>query len=1129
MTSPLIILTGPARSGKTERLLGIYRAALRDGPPRSTLWLTPTRRSAADILARLPGPELPGCLSPGVLTFESFAREVLAASGRPFQPISTLMKRQLVRFLIQQRRKAGKLRYFAPIADTHGLVDLVVAFISEMKRLEIWPEEFRRACVARGWREKDGELVAIYEAYQERLREHGLYDAEGRFWSARDLLSGGQAQPLERLRLVVVDGFADFTRTQHEILGLIARRAEAMYVSLPLEGEPRRDDLFAKTLQTLHALERRAPQGVSVETMPRRADGQWPAMQHLEAELFQSPRQAREAPDVQRIEMIAASREQGEIEQIGRRIKRLLTDGTDGVDGEGSARVAVRPAEIAVVFRSLGDVAPLVRETFGELGIPLDIEMSETLDETPLAAAVVAVLRLAVADWPFRHLLALLGSSYFQPQWPEWRESAAAAAAERAVRSLQIPSGAQKLIGALGRRSERLARQLATFSGDDPRRPRRLQQELADAQGATALLSRLREALAALPTRASQSQWAEALEQLAGEIGMLRVIELGEQDIARRDQDTWRCLLSGLRDGGALFEKIGEQPPELTAAEFVELLLDLLRWQRLPRRDDGVGRVRVLSAASVRALQVPYLFFAGLSERAFPSPDRQDRLYSDGEYRQLRQRSPDLPLPLRQERHQEEMLLFYEVLTRATRQIWLSYPALDAKAEPLLPSPYLREVERALGGESQVPRHVSLDLCGVPRSEHGPQSERDLRLQAVGQALGGDARLLATLPADGADGLRRCVLDGLALTHERAGQEFGRFEGILSSAAAQADVARRYGPQLRWTASHLEQYALCPHQFFLQRLLGLEPLEELALEPDYLQRGGLIHDVLAELHRSLNTGQGRPSSPAGCDTAQWEAAATSAMRRVLEQTGAEHDVQAALREIDRRIIRRWIQSYLGQHGQYDGKWSGFEESPLPAHFEVSFGLNPLSEDELSTDRPWEVEHNGEKLLLCGRIDRLDRGQHKGRQIFNVIDYKSGQVRPRVDREAPDGRQLQLELYALAAQELLFAGQAVPLHVGYWYVKQEGFKGSEPLHEIGGVGKGQDDGACQPSDFWRDRKRQVLDKVFALVRGVRAAEFPMASLDEHCTSRCAFKTVCRVNHARALEKTWQLPGGSKPSS
>ena len=37
--------------------------------------------------------------------------------------------------------------------------------------------------------DKDVELFEAYAAYQQTLRERGLFDAEGRFWSARDLLA----------------------------------------------------------------------------------------------------------------------------------------------------------------------------------------------------------------------------------------------------------------------------------------------------------------------------------------------------------------------------------------------------------------------------------------------------------------------------------------------------------------------------------------------------------------------------------------------------------------------------------------------------------------------------------------------------------------------------------------------------------------------------------------------------------------------------------------------------------------------------------------------------------------------------------------------------------------------------
>ena len=57
------------------------------------------------------------------------------------------MKRDLVRQIMVEQAARGRLKHFSSIAATGGLLDLVCEFISELKRLEIWPEEFhRRLC-----------------------------------------------------------------------------------------------------------------------------------------------------------------------------------------------------------------------------------------------------------------------------------------------------------------------------------------------------------------------------------------------------------------------------------------------------------------------------------------------------------------------------------------------------------------------------------------------------------------------------------------------------------------------------------------------------------------------------------------------------------------------------------------------------------------------------------------------------------------------------------------------------------------------------------------------------------------------------------------------------------------------
>ncbi|MFH1919718.1 MAG: UvrD-helicase domain-containing protein, partial [Planctomycetota bacterium] len=507
MTARVIATTGPAGSGKTSQALARYRAAISGGVPQSTLWLAPTWRATAAVRDRLMDTALDACLSPAVMTFDQFAEAVLLAAPQPVRPLSRLMKRLLVRLLLNEQLEAGQIGHFLPIAQTGGLVDQVCELISELKRLDVWPDRFRRACQSRGMTEKDAELLAIYEAYQQVLNKHHLYDAEGCFWSARRLLGEGQRRPFEHLRLVVVDGFADFTPPQHEILQILAGRVEELLVTLPLEAEPRRTDLFNKPLRTLAELRRRHP-GLIEEDVTRPAKTDWPAMAHLEANLFADPRLARPAPETTGLEILAASRRLGEIELIGARIKRLLTKGSRPAGGR-----PVPPGDVAVVFRSIREVDPLVREVFDKLGIPVALESGQALDRSSALIALAGLLRLDLEDWPFRGVLAVLSNNYFQPDWPEWQDGLAVGAAERAIRGLQIPLGRKRLLADLQRQAEQDASS------------RHAEERTRRAQLALPLLVRLQQALDRLPKRAALGRWADAWRQLADETGLLRIIE----------------------------------------------------------------------------------------------------------------------------------------------------------------------------------------------------------------------------------------------------------------------------------------------------------------------------------------------------------------------------------------------------------------------------------------------------------------------------------------------------------------------------------------------------------------------------------------------------------------------------
>jgi len=1098
------IVCGPARSGKTQRLLAKYRDALRTASPGTVLWLTPTHLSVAAVQRRLLGTDLAACLAPGVMTFGQLAERILESSPEIERPIGLLVQRRLLGEIVTEEVERGALQYFRYVASTPGLIDQLTEFIRELKRLEIWPEHFRQACESRGATAKDADLATIYEEYQRRLVEGRLYDAEGRFWSARNLLRDDRQAAIGQLQLLIVDGFTDFTHTQHDMLADLAGRADAVYVTLPLESPPARKELFAKCHQTLKRLLSRHAGAERID-VDRTDDPAWPAMARLERSLFCNPREQQGVGPTDGIEIISAPRPRGEIEAVARRVKKLLVEGDPVRNGD-----RVGPDEIAIVFRSLETAASSVREVFDRHGIPVVVASTEPLSSHALAKALLAVIELVVEDWPLRRLLAVLTHSAFHPSWTALRDATITSRAERVLRELQIAGGRDSILRALEVRS-------ATDAV--PRSP---------ASETFALLSRLGKSLDRLPEVATLSEWIVAIEELANDLGWFSDVGLADGDAADRRGDwpiVWQRIKEILSADRQLSRWLERPEESLDLTQLHARLIDVLRTEPVPSSKSEVGRVRVLSAIGARNLSVPYLFVAGLTERSFPLK-RRTTIYSEHEYQRLAE--ANLPVVLHAEQSQQEMLLFYETVTRAGRRLVLSYPSLNDKLEPELPSPYLLSACRACGMELPVEKP---ELSPIPTDDE-VASVGTWRIKATLDALDGrPARLAGMLTQPESAGVARNILAALEAIASRASRsEFGSFEGLVTSDRAKHRLSALFGDDRHWSPSELELYAACPFRFFAERVLRLKPMEAMELATDVAGRGSIVHETLAQVHRKLPspTPADDPSPTLG-DRESFVREFEQVLTELIADLSRQEPLTDALAEIDRLRLVRLADDYYEQHAQYDMRPDGEKVSSKkgaakqpavrmrPAHFEVSFGHSDKSDDPLSRPEPLELRYGEMWIRMAGRIDRIDRGALGETTLLNVIDYKSGSAPKTAGKpDAPqvEGTAIQLFIYSLAVTELLLADEeTMTWNAGYWSLKEKaGFRSIARYADVG-----VDE--ARPIDRRDDLKQDTIRQVAEIVFNARAGNFPVSSADKDCTRYCPFKTICRIGQVRQLEKRW----------
>jgi ATP-dependent helicase/DNAse subunit B len=1230
MKAAVNLILGPVRCGKSAMLWERYRAVLAGdafqpaghavdtateraassgsgslGPDSlgTGLWLAPNHHAVEEVRQRI-ADDLPrGCLLPGCYTFAQFADKILAESDLPIRPIDHLLKRQILKQVIEEALNANRLEHFAPIAASDGFLVWLDELISDLKRQEIWPEDFQRvidpASSGKGSsnkrvkvRPKDRELCLLYTAYQEMLTRHHCYDAEGRFWSARELLRSDSWSAIGELRVVVVDGFTDFTVTQLEILEILARHVDELWISLPDDAESSapvpssqstvsaesssslpskktaarkkskpskkqatlfdddeeptptksanfadRADLFERPRDTFKKLQARFNE-IQV-TRPARAErtigNAGDALAHVEKYLFSNPRYSHDAQTTAGLEIWQCESEQRELELIAREIKRILlskleTNDSNSVPGgvaPGRNDVKFSPERISVVFRSLSKVAPLVREVFTRYGIPFTIESGVSLGESPLVVALTSFLQLRAEDWPYRSLLKLVANNYFEPRWPSepWH---CRAVAETALRTLQVASGREaferslefhlaKLTGLVQKASQHQSDDLA-----------RLTAELEEWETAAEVFATLRKLLDIFPPSATWRDWSTYLQKFAHDVGLLsvanrKVAEADRAGSAKQDSIdrtptpciiAWRQLLAALQSVARWEKWQGSEAKKIPFDQFVEELILIGQTQQLAPLVDRSGRVQVLSAPAARSGTCDYLFLAGLTEKSFPKLGNEDRLYSSQETHRFNE-SGKTRFTERRERICGEMLLFYEVLTRPTERLVMSYAALDAKAEPLSPSPFLEEVKRVCGKTPIATRPIQ-HLVAVPPSGEPLWSAADLRIRATASAIAGETKQLGRLLFDPQHKVRddivpaHSLLSALTMIAARSEQTFGPFEAMLpnDSEFLRGELMTQFGPKHCWSISQLEQYVMCPFQFFAKRVLDIEPLPDLTTEVDSQARGIWLHGTLARLHREWKE-QGIAVSYWLDKPEEYLEVCRAALAAEKPTLDDSNSVEAAIHAIDQVFLERWLQNYLLQSVEY----ANLENALQPTHFEVSFGPNTRADknDPLSTTSAWQFRCDTMTILVSGQIDRIDIGRVGEHVVFGIVDYKTGKNNKDFkESDFIERMRLQLPLYALAAEELLLEKQtARPWQIGYWNLNKNGIKPYALASH--------NDNQFTDGDEWQFQREDLRKFVGTVVREIQAGKFPMTNPDKDCTAGCDYRTVCRVAAARARGK------------
>lgn len=1044
----------------------VRRRAAAATPDRPVWWLVHTPAAAREARRALVGGGATGLLDPGVMTLRQAADRLTADTRR--LPLGPAARRALVGEVAARARGRDALGPLEALFETPGLVGYLASRFRALRREGVGPQQASAAL-----RQAEGErvgpvLARLYRDYLAALERGRLLDVEGVLLEATERASA----PGFTLGVLLIDLPLALAPIDEALVRALSASAQEITVSLPGPAEAAGPlaEVVERKAEAWRRLLQAAPDAISTVVAPVDAPAAAAGLRVVRQRLFTETEALCE--DATGVDVLAGDNAQDAARRIARRVKRLLT--TD----------CATPADVLIAAPRLDAAAPRYAEALREYGVPVAVDSAERLGSAGLVAASSDLLSVAESDWRFDDLLRLVGRTDLaeldRPS-PSGRYPTLRAATEWFLRETGAPSG--------GRYVRQQADHLAEAESDeaDHETSDTLRRLRDAARGASIALGRLHEAIDGLPEKATPLGWLDAL---AAALAML-----GRTGFDGAADPTDRRAADALEEAAAATESLarwrGRSAPEHDLRGFLALLTGWASSLRLPRDASQEGGVRIVGVETAIGVPCRHLLVVEADESSFASGhaagDADEATAAD-----------------------ESMRLFHELVARPSDSLTLAYAAFDPKAQPLLPSPHVLDVE-GLFVEGATRVGAPPPMAGVDAMRE-PRSQREWRLQAVARANEGDAAAL------GAYARRHgtALIDGLTAIDARArGDTFGPWEGVFAGEAARDAVAARFGPEHLWSPSQLELMGACPFKFFSTHLLRLTPPEELTLDTDARRRGSLAHDALASclasIVRELPPGERLSDLP----EAELTERLTDEIAR-LADAGKLPSHEAALAKIEARQATRWARLYAEQQRKYDGdkRW---HETPLRPHLlEARFGPAKGSaehDDPASTDEPFALKlPGGETIRLTGRIDRVDAATVGDQTVMVIVDYKTGaRVGAKLDTFKA-GQQLQPILYTLAAQQLFFDGDATPVAAGYWGLREQGFIAPRGL-KLATV----DDGVVEPTDLWLGAADAARRYAQELVHGVRGALFPMTHPDKDCGKTCDFRTVCRVAQARSVGK------------
>ncbi|MBN1795648.1 MAG: exodeoxyribonuclease V subunit gamma [Sedimentisphaerales bacterium] len=976
-------ILGRSGSGKTGYCTkAIVQALLDDTDNRPLILLVPEQATYQAERAILSDDRLKGYHRLSVLSFNRM-QFMLLGKNNAKSNLSKTGRQMIVQRLLYENK--DNLQVFGSASQRTGTAAAIAQTIAELHQYGSPKDSLRRSAeeiddLAETLKKYDGDsltslkfgdIALIYRQYVTAVRG-SFVDTDMQLNLTTKAVAGS---PLVKNARLWVDGFAGFTSSELAVLAELLQTSSEANIALCLDAEkidlknanPGGIDptsLFGPTEVTycdlLEIIKKRKLKLVEpvILTKALRFENCTP-LEHIEKEIFVVKPEKTSADDSIKVAGLPNAR--SEVRFIAREILKLVKE------------KKYRYRDIAVITSDIDYYEHYLRAYLEDFGVPYFIDKRQTLSQHPAVILICSAIAIAAEGFSQSEVFAYLKTGLTGVDFYDID----------ALENYCVAYGVRDGDWQSDAKWDFAAEQ----DGFDNEKIDRVRRAIA------APLVKLSEKLK--PNhKLKAADFTKAVFAFLDELSVRqRLNKIVETVIAAGDTQKANLHQQFIESLCNIFDEMVEAfaEVEFSAGQFAEVIKNAFSQMTLAFIPPRLDQVLVGSIERSRHPDLKAVFLLGCTDRQFPVPVTFDSVITETDRQMVKQNDFRLGPGLSDQLCRRQYLA-YIAFTRPARNLYLTFPLVDAKGAAVVHS---RFIDRLTG------LFTDLEIETISADSLEPEkvsSEHEL-IDLLCAQLGADST---------ADPAERQKLQGL-LNSMKKEQQLSISAANIEDAIQydnQAHLERTlagklYGNSIRVSATRLNSIASCPYQYFAKYILKLTERKESKFKP--LDKGQFYHKVLEYLFKNLKQNK-----------IDITALQPSELKRLVGE------------QIDRLLKDDVFISHFFNHSKHNAYIIASAAQSLddfvpaladmikagqfrPALAELNFGDKESELGECIIQMP-----DGKKLTLNGKIDRLDTALVDGAKLAVVFDYKLSS-RPFSFSKFYYGLDLQLPIYLLAVR------------------------------------------------------------------------------------------------------------------